>query len=60
MTKTSYQGGYGVCTKMAVQADLRPEKSVAVGTGWRCAALSQAGRRSSQCLSFSAISSLCP
>ena len=33
MTKTSYHGGYGVCAEMADQADLRPEKPVAVGTG---------------------------
>ena len=33
MTKTSYREGYGVCTEMADQADLRSERSVAVGTG---------------------------
>ena len=59
MINTSYHGGYGVCAEMAVQADLRPRRSVAVGTG-DGAGLSQAGRRSSQCLSFSAVSSLCP
>ena len=46
-----------MCAEMADQADLRPENSVG---GRGCAGLSQAGRRISQCLSFSAVSSLCP
>ena len=45
--------------RMADQADLFTKKSIAVGTGG-CAGLSQIGRWITYCLSFSAVSALCP